>query len=117
MTGNILTLLCAVLFLARYYNSSCPESGGFLKSLPKLLFWTDTSTEDEADCQELDETILQNSTNCKMFDNFAKLIQKEVEECDKTELEGLLQKWNKEILDLAKRKLRKKESELEESAC
>ena len=114
MTGNILSLLCAVLFLARYYNSSCPESGGFLKSLPKLLFWTDTSTEDEEDCQD---EFLQNSTNCKIFDNFAKLIQKEVEECDKTELEGLLQKWNKEILDLAKRKLRKKESEFEESAC
>ena len=33
-----------------------------------------------------------------MFDNFAKLIQKEVEECEKTELECLLLKWNKKNL-------------------
>ena len=42
-----------------------------------------------------------------MFDNFAKLIQKEVEECEKTELECLLLKWNKKNLTQKKEKLEK----------
>ena len=46
-----------------------------------------------------------------MFDNFAKLIQKEVEECEKTELECLLLKWNKKNLDIEKRKIRKREND------
>ena len=99
MTFNILTLALAVFHLARYHFISSPKSVGFLKHF-RIFFCCEGTEETE------EETYDETGKNYEIFDNFAKLIQKEVDDCDKIELEVLLEKWTGEIVDLSKRNIK-----------
>ena len=125
---NILTLIVASLFLAKYYNTSNPESGGFLKYLRKYLpklgrGGKGSRTQEELDDLQQNEEwyeIVQDHSNDRIFhnetligltpslalefDNFSKVIEKHVEKCDETKLEDRLKRWSEEIIELAEGK-------------
>ena len=125
---NILTLITALLFLAKYFNISNPDSDGFLKYLRKYLPRLDTGWEDSRTQEELDDLkqneewdeIVEDHSNDRIFynetliglppslalefENFSEVIQKHVKECDETKLEDLLKRWSGDIIELAEGK-------------
>ena len=116
---NILSLSFAVLFLARYYKISTPDSVGFLKLLrmylPKLNPWgKDRMTKEELDVlkqsEEWDEIVEDQTSETLLgltpsvaleFGNFSKVIRKHAKQCEEPKLEDLLKKWSDEIIELA----------------